>query len=157
MMSEKALIVTVGLPRSGKSTGVDEFINRQLMKHNYQVICADDIRLALGVQFFQPLENFVWGVHDTMVRAALIRNFNVIIDGTNTTPVSLKKYADMAEKYNFRFGILFFDTPIDICIERNHGEGAVPENVIHRMNDQLKGLQETRFWNDHRQDIIVSN
>lgn len=146
----KQMIVMCGLPRSGKSTWVNEYHDG-----SFQVICADDIRLALGTQFFKPLENFVWGVHDTAIAAALERGYSVIIDSCNTTVASLRKYQDIASKYEAEFWIYWVDTPLDVCLKRNEGPGAVPQKVILRMNEQLEILKESFFWKYDCRECIV--
>ena len=144
----KELIVMVGLPRSGKSTWVDTWTRNWREHKTYQIICADDIRLGLGTQFDRRLENFVWGVHDSMVLASLERGLNVIIDGCNTTTVSIKKYQDMAGKYDYDFSITYVDTSLATCIERNVGVGSVPVEVLKRMHIQLEKLLYSDFWHD---------
>lgn len=144
----KRMILMVGLPRSGKSTWVDNFINSDTQSDHYNLICADDIRLGLGTQFDRRLENFVWGAHDSMVLASLERGLNTIIDGCNTTIVSIKKYQDMADKYDYDFSIAFADIPLSKCIERNVGVGSVPVEVLKRMHIQLEKLIHSDFWHN---------
>lgn len=147
------MICMVGLPRSGKSTWVDDHI-RLDESRNFQVLCADDIRLGLGTRFDSRLENFVWGVHDTMLLASLERNFDIIIDATNTTFASIQKYKKHADKYDYRFIIIHVDTPFHTCEKRNTGPGAVPQNVMTRMMNQMVSLFESYGWKALKHHII---
>lgn len=133
------MIVMCGLPRSGKSTYVDGHFS------NFQIVCADDIRLALGTQFDEKLENFVWGVHNTMIRAHLERGYNVVIDSTNTTIQTIGRYAKLAREYEYRFIVVVMRTGKETCLARNIGYGSVPDDVIERMNQQLARMIDSKF------------
>jgi len=52
-MKDLNLVVMVGIPKSGKST----YINKHYA--HYQLLCADDIRLAFGSAFNRNTESFV--------------------------------------------------------------------------------------------------
>lgn len=131
---KREMIVMVGLPRSGKSTYVDKHFS------NYQIICPDEIRLALGIQFEPKIESFVWAIHDTILRASLQKGYSVCIDATNTKKESLLKYQNISKKYEYEMIIFAMDTPMNVCLERNNGPGSVPNVVIERMDGQLKYL-----------------
>lgn len=73
------LILTVGLPRSGKTTWARSTA--------YPIVCPDAIRLALHGQRFQALaEPIVWAIAKVMVRALFLAGHEVVVvDATNTT------------------------------------------------------------------------
>ena len=73
------LIMTVGLPRSGKSTWAKQ--------QDLPIVNIDSIRLALHGQRYQGLaEGMVWAVAKIMVRALFLAGHSkVILDATNTT------------------------------------------------------------------------
>ncbi|MDY6893797.1 MAG: AAA family ATPase [Thermotogota bacterium] len=130
----KELIAMVGLPRSGKSYCVDNEL------YTHHIICTDDIRLALGTQFESKIEPFVWAIHDTMIRALMIREKDIVLDETNTTLTRIEKYYSFCKQYNYSFRLLYIKTPIEECLKRNIGLGSVPEEVIYKMNDQLQNM-----------------
>lgn len=74
------LILTVGLPRSGKSTWA--------RKSGCPVVNPDSIRLALhGHVFLKKAEPHVWAIAHTMVEALLLTGHDaVILDATNISP-----------------------------------------------------------------------
>lgn len=76
-MTQKNLILTVGLPRSGKSTW-----SRQT---GVPMVNPDSIRLALhGQRYLALMEPYVWAMARTMVRALFLSGHDtVILDATN--------------------------------------------------------------------------
>lgn len=151
------LYYTVGLPRSGKSTLCNQWINRTVKIENFEfvplgiretnmgnprvVVCADDIRLSLhGQRYQEEAEEMVHSIKHVMVRAYLIRDFDVLVDGTHTSHNSVDKLHDIAIQLNAEFiptptNIL---TSVELCKERakaTNQEDLIP--VIDRMNTQL--------------------
>ena len=133
-MSE--LIVMIGLPRAGKSTYVDHL-------NNYDIICADDIRLAFGVQFDPKIEPFVWAIHDTILRAKMLRKRNIVLDETNTVLDRINRSKTLVKEYDYDLKLVYIATPLETCLQRNVGKGSVPKEVIYRMNEQLQELLKT--------------
>lgn len=139
-------VVMIGLPKSGKSTWVDA----NLPEH--QLICADDIRLGMGVQYLQEIEGLVWAYHDIMIKAHMNRCRSIVIDATNTTDRTIKKYKRIADEDGYKFRMIHLPTPVSVCLERNVGESAVPQEVIIRMSKQL-----TRLFDDSYMISIASH
>jgi predicted kinase len=125
------MVIMCGLPKSGKST----IVNRELRE--YQVICGDDIRLALGVEFDPRLEDFVWGTFNTMVRASLIRGLDVVLDGTHTTRFRRERVINLGREYEADITIFFVKTPYETCIKRAI-ESDFPVDVMERMQASLE-------------------
>ena len=73
------LILTVGLPRSGKTTWA--------LKQGHPIVNPDAIRLALhGRPFYAGAEAFVWAIAKIMVKALFgAGHGTVILDATNVT------------------------------------------------------------------------
>ena len=118
------LILTVGLPRSGKTTWARE--------SGHPVVCPDSIRLALhGQAFFWPAEPFVWAMAYLMVDSLFRSGHSVVVvDATN---VSAKRRDEWTRRWpNSRFEV--FETPPAVCMQRAH-ETNRPEliPVIARM------------------------
>jgi predicted kinase len=91
-MPDKILRITVGLPRSGKSTWARE--------QGLPIVCPDAVRLALhGERFLAKPEPMVWLLVYLMVEALFIAGCNeIIIDATNVNAKSrdqwVKKFPD---------------------------------------------------------------
>ncbi len=130
------LIMTVGLPRSGKSTWA--------ATQNAPVVNPDSIRLAIhGQPFISSAEPYVWATAKTMVRSLFIAGHEtVILDATNTT----KARRDQWKSSQWERMFCVFDTDKDTCILRAHETGSTLEHIegligaIERMNDEYEPL-----------------
>lgn len=138
------MVVLIGLPKSGKSTYADKYYR------DYQLLCADDIRYSLGFNYNSDAEPMVWAIHDLMLYAAIRRGRSVCIDSTNTQLHRIRHYEDIAVKYNYSFGRVIINTPIEICLSRNNGVYSVPEEIIKRMNGELKLLETVGLFEDSK-------
>jgi AAA domain len=77
--TDKLLIVTVGLPKSGKSTWA--------RSQAYPIVNPDSIRLAIhGQRFLPEAEPFVWATTRAMVKALFLAGHDtVVLDACNNT------------------------------------------------------------------------
>ncbi len=121
------LFLTVGLPRSGKSTWARE--------QGCPIVNPDSIRLALHGSNYQALaEPFVWAIAKTMVRALFLAGHaKVVLDATNTTQARRHEW-----RGDWRVQYQLFDVPADVCIERAKASGRedlIP--VIERMAESF--------------------
>lgn len=128
---EGLLIVTVGLPRSGKSTWAE--IDRETM--GSATVCPDAIRLAIhGQAFVREAEPLVWATALVMVRALFHAGHpRVVLDSTNTTRERRRTwYDDPGGLWRTRF-LVFIDSG-DECARRA-AAGGRPDllPVIDRM------------------------
>ena len=127
----RKLILTVGLPRSGKSTWAKE--------QGYPIVCPDAIRYALhGNQFLSDAEDMVWSIAKYMAKALFIAgNDTVIIDATNNTQKRRDIWEALAKKMDAEVELKVFDTPKEVCIERAKATGManlIP--IIEKMADE---------------------
>lgn len=131
----KEVILTVGLPRSGKTTWA--------RKQNCPVVNPDSIRLALhGMRFVPEAEEFVWAINYLMIRALLLAGHDkVIVDATNTT---LKRRSPYIKKFSdCLVGVHLVNTSKEVCIERAKAENdttIIP--IIERMAEQFENVDE---------------
>jgi len=104
----KILILTVGLPRSGKSTWA--------RKQGIPIVNPDSIRLALyGERFIEEAEPMVWCIAKYMVKALFLAGHDkVILDATN---VSLKRRAFWENEF-WECEHFLFRASKEVCIER---------------------------------------
>ena len=121
----KVLTLTVGLPRSGKTTWV-------LRHTNSPIVSPDAVRLALhGQRFAAPAEEFVWACCRVMVRALFLAGHNhVIVDATNVTEKRRREW----ESPEWKVELEHLFTPAAECIRRARAESdadIIP--VIERM------------------------
>lgn len=141
-----ALLLTVGLPRSGKSTWA--------MATGVPVVNPDSIRLALhGQAFFGPAEPMVWAVAHLMVQALFTAGHKtVILDATNITE---HRRSDWRSK-EWNVGFVCFKTSEEECLRRAVALGQTDLlPVIARMAKAIEwpedNTHEARFtMNGHR-------
>lgn len=87
------LLYCIGLPRSGKSTICTKWANEKPMR---AIVNSDSIRLALTGRRYEPLaETQVFATKHVMIRALLERGFDVIVDGTHSTEISIKRILEI--------------------------------------------------------------
>lgn len=123
----KKLILTVGLPRSGKSTWAKQ--------QGYPIINRDAIRLALhGHPYIPEAEHMVTAIETYMVISLFLAgNEIVIVDATNITAKRRKKWLGV----NWNLTMEIFPVPKDICIQRawtSGREDLIP--IIERMDNE---------------------
>jgi len=127
MTKFNTLVLTVGLPRSGKS----EWAKRQ----GCPVVNPDSIRLALhGRNFIEEAEPMIWVMAKYMVKALFYAGHStIILDATNIT----KERRDFWEGEFWDTHHQYINTPKYICIERaikTNKEYLIP--IIERMDEE---------------------
>ncbi len=141
-----SLIVTVGLPRSGKST----WCKKTRVQLRCPIVCPDAVRLAVtGQRFVRESEPTVWMVVQYMVRALFEAGHPcVILDATNTTKDRRKFWLNEARLgyYNGDTAVHFvvFETDAEECKRRAIADGMadlVP--IIDSMHDGFEPLDST--------------
>jgi predicted kinase len=127
------VVLAIGLPGSGKSTWFKRHKVTPLSSDMVRSLLFDDIR----EQRFQDL---VFSNLRSMLKARLIarRPMNYV-DATNLTPKEREHWIKLAKDYNYEVHAVFFDVPLEVCIER-HGrrDRVVPEDMMRRMAAKLK-------------------
>lgn len=130
----KKLILTVGLPRSGKTTWAN--------KQSHPIVNRDAIRLALYDQpYIQKMENFVSYFEETMVESLFEAGHDVIIiDATHMKMEYINKWN---EKYKIILKYFYVD-PIT-CIRR--AKETRKEYLIDVIGNMWKNTDIENFKN----------
>jgi len=128
-----AVILAIGLPGSGKSSW--------FKRHNITPLSTDLLRSIL---FDDPTEqrfqDLVFSNLRSMLRARLIarRPLNYV-DATNLTPHERHSWIRLAKDYGYEVQAVYFDVPLEVCLERNQKRSrVVDEGVMRRMAEKLK-------------------
>lgn len=130
-----SLSFAIALPRAGKSSYGTSWAQEAPMR---AIVCADDIRRALTGSRFNPLtETMVFAVKHSMIRALLLRGYDVFVDGTHSSPESLLRLFEIDPDAQ----PILFNTPKEVCIERaiaTKQRDLIP--VIERIDRQIEAL-----------------
>ena len=122
------LVITVGLPGSGKST--------YLKRRGFNAISSDEIRrLIADDPEDQSIHALVFATIRYLIRQRIAAGRAVTyVDATHLTRWERRPYVRLARKYGCKLEAIFFDVPVEICIRRNKRRArVVPEEVIRRM------------------------
>lgn len=133
------LIITRGLPASGKSTWAKQWVLED-PEHRVR-INQDDIRLMLGKYWVPSREKLVQHIQEEALIEALLRGYDIVIDNTNLNEKVLDQFNRLIktfEDYEIEYKD-FFDTPLSICIERDKNRDLqVTEKVIRSFYNNYK-------------------
>jgi predicted kinase len=131
--SKGTVVLAIGLPGSGKSSW--------FKRHNIHPLSSDLLReLLFDDAQEQRFQDLVFSNLRSMLKARLIarRPMNYV-DATNLTPHDRQSWIKLAKDYGYDVQGLFFDVPLDVCMERHQRRGrAVPEDVMRKMAGKLK-------------------
>jgi predicted kinase len=127
------VVLAIGLPGSGKSSW--------FKRHNVVALSSDMIRSLLFDDVReQRFQDLVFSNLRSMLKARLIakRPMNYV-DATNLTPQERQHWVKLAKDYNYEVHAVFFDVPLEVCIERHQRrDRVVPEDIMRRMAAKLK-------------------
>lgn len=131
---ENKLIITRGLPASGKSTFAKAWVLED--PKNRIRVNRDDIRWMLGPYWVPSREDLVTRIENMMVQSAFSSGYSVIVDATNFRKT--ERFVNMMPS-DYTVEVKdFTDVPIEECIRRDstRDEGCVGEEVIRGMYDK---------------------
>ena len=127
------VVLAIGLPGSGKSSW--------FKRHNVVPLSSDMVRSLLFDDVReQRFQDLVFSNLRSMLKARLIakRPMNYV-DATNLTPQERQHWIKLAKDYNYEVHAVFFDVPLEVCIDRHQRrDRVVPEDIMRRMAAKLK-------------------
>ena len=127
------VVLAIGLPGSGKSSW--------FKRHNVVPLSTDMVRALLFDDVReQRFQDLVFSNLRSMLKARLIakRPMNYV-DATNLTPQERQHWIKLAKDYGYEVHAIFFDVPLEVCVERHQRrDRVVPEEVMRRMAAKLK-------------------
>ena len=124
------LILTRGLPASGKSTWAKNYIQKNIQTAN---LCKDDLRLQMADT--KNREDQVIQNRDLLTENYLSKDYSVIWSDTNLNPIHITRATEIAAKYGAELVIQDF-THISLaeCIKRDLLRfNSVGQQVIYKM------------------------
>lgn len=154
------VILTIGLPASGKTTWAKKQLEENPSK--YKRINKDDLRAMLDGKWTPASEKFILQSRDTLIEQALRDGFSVIVDDTNLNPSHLRTINLLVERFRLDTSkdvtveTKFFNTPIDDCIVRDKQRpNGVGEKIINNMYNQYKHIHNFDGIEPIEQDITL--
>lgn len=131
--SKGIVVLAIGLPGSGKSSW--------FKRHNIRPLSSDLLReLLFDDAQEQRFQDLVFSNLRSMLKARLVARRPVnYVDATNLTPHDRHSWIKLAKDYGYDVQGVYFDVPVEICLERNQKrERVVAEDVMRRMAGKLK-------------------
>jgi predicted kinase len=127
------VVLTIGLPGSGKSTWYKRRGITPLSSDLLRTILFDNITE-------QRYQHLVFSTLRSLLRARLIAKMPWnYVDATNLSPHERKQWIKMAKGFGYEVQAVFFDVPLEVCLERNRRrERVVPDDIMQRMASKLK-------------------
>lgn len=135
----QTVILTTGLPGSGKSTWAKKFLDQT--PGQFVLTSRDDIRKMLGCFPIgdKNQENLVSKIQDRVIVDAVNSGYSVIVHDTNLnskSPTRIKKLFDGDVQFMVAD---FTNVPVETCLERDaQRENPVGEKIIRNMARQLQ-------------------
>ena len=128
------ITLMVGMPRSGKSTWI---VNNK--DKNDIVISNDWIREnILGNHYSNAANPVIWMVTDSCIRILLSQGVNVILDGINHTRYIRSLYLNIGKEYATETRIVYTNTPLAVCLERNKTNAKLPSGKLVKMYEEIE-------------------
>jgi predicted kinase len=127
------VVLAIGLPGSGKTTWFKRRGVTPLSSDLLRTLLFDDI----AEQRYQGL---VFSTLRSLLRARLIAKMPWnYVDATNLSPHERRQWIKMAKSFGYDVQAVFFDVPLEVCLERNsRRERVVNEEAMRRMAEKLR-------------------
>ncbi len=147
----RVIILTVGLPASGKSQASRELVTSD--PNRWKRINRDDVRLMLHGPAHdytsKSHEKAVTEVCNAFLLGMLEAGFDVVLDNTHLDARSRKAIHEIAEEHGECVVIeKVFEVPVEECLRRNalrEGIARVPESVILSMAKKASVAKDGRI------------
>jgi predicted kinase len=127
------VVLAIGMPGSGKTTWFRRRGVTPLSSDLLRNILFDDVEE-------QRYQGLVFSTLRSLLRARLIARMPWnYVDATNLSIHERRQWIKMAKSFGYEVQAVFFDVPLEVCLERNSKrDRSVSEDVMRKMAEKLK-------------------
>ena len=147
------LLITTGLPASGKTTFSTQFKdflnNKEKISRKVVIVDPDQIRIKISDDYFDPSkEKKVRKKNLEIVEKELKEGRIVISDDLNYYTSMRRNLKTIAQRLNKPYFIIHINKPLEVCLEWNIKRGKpIPNYLIEEIDQKFDSL-ETYSWEE---------